>query len=306
MADDQNSLFDPVGEFLVPESTVDRAEDEFAEQSRRSQHVDRQNRAPVTTDFSKWEENTDRWDFPSVDTPTENPNTLPKDLMVDEKPRTTDADTPDGRTVVDPLSSEERGKEEFKAQATAEDVSLTRGEAFRGVGLGSPSAPGGQAYNALEGTSLETDRPDQEQKPPEQALERQQGESDLFKTAPGTLPGGYEQTEVERFGDRGGLVRYERDTELPGVQSEVIEIQDIQGTYSVTEGVRKGTFDIDSGPVTAVQVPDDREGVFEAARSRARPEKDTDEPGESDPFVGFDGMLTSEKERDSKFRGPNS
>jgi hypothetical protein len=61
----------------------------------------------------------------------------------------------------------------FGLEAQGRDVSISPDEAISGVGLGAPSAPGGQAYNAKLGRPVETDRIDQEQEPPEEALERQ-------------------------------------------------------------------------------------------------------------------------------------
>lgn len=134
MVDRQTSLFSPVGDFLITEAAEERAEERFSEKSQRSQRQDRGRRAPVTTDYSKWESDTDHWDFPGVDTPTESPSVLPKDLQTASKPRTVDADSPDGRSVIDPLSSEERAQEEFLAGVSERDVSLSPDEGLRGVG----------------------------------------------------------------------------------------------------------------------------------------------------------------------------
>jgi len=83
----------PVGEFRVEISDKDKADARF-ESSRtrgigRSQEAaaaDAGKRAPVTTDFDRWNANKGSLDFPGVDTPTEDPEVQRKDR------RTVDAD----------------------------------------------------------------------------------------------------------------------------------------------------------------------------------------------------------------------
>jgi hypothetical protein len=66
----------------------------------------------------------------------------------------------------------------FMAEMAGRDVPASPDEVTKGVGLGSPSAPGGQAYNAILGRPVETDRIDQEQEPSDSALRRQQRTQD--------------------------------------------------------------------------------------------------------------------------------
>jgi len=211
MADRQSSLFEPIGDFLVAGSTVDKAEDEFADKSHRSQHVDRQNRAPVTTDYNKWEDNPDRWDYPSVDTPTENPSVLPKDLMVSDKPRTTDSETPDDRGVAARYPEEEAGgtmADAFSAEMTGRDVPASPEEVKDGVGAVGPGVlgfnpgvgerrPNDELSGGL-GEALGVDESDV--KPPETALKRQRFGASKFMdsdNSPEAIADVYEQGDFD-------------------------------------------------------------------------------------------------------------
>jgi hypothetical protein len=197
------------GDFMVGFSELDKARARNDVQSRSEEAVrqDDQKRAPVTTNYDKWKQSPGQWDFPGVDTPTQEPNLLPKDLKAGN-PDTTDFDardereqerkqqsfpqkknaasgksnfilqTEDERIPASDETAEARGIDEFGVFAEARDVSLSPDEAFQGVGLGSPSAPGGQAYNAILGRPVETDRIDQEQEPSDSALRRQQRTQD--------------------------------------------------------------------------------------------------------------------------------
>jgi hypothetical protein len=58
--------------------------------------TDERKRAPVTTDYEKWKGAPSVWDFPGVDTPTQQPDLLPKDLKAGN-PATTDFEARDQR-----------------------------------------------------------------------------------------------------------------------------------------------------------------------------------------------------------------
>jgi len=170
MADRQSkltSIFETVGDFVVTDDAHDAAEEQMGKRTARSQRRDRSQRAPVTTDYNKWKSNTDHWDFPGVDTPRQDPRVKPKDLKQADKPRTTDPKSGEASRPRDPLTSEKRDRATFKARASARDLTLTTEEAMKGQHSNDPQAIGGFMYNAHEEAPRETDRPDQEQVPPD-------------------------------------------------------------------------------------------------------------------------------------------
>jgi len=87
------SLFNTIGDFRITDDALDAANEQMGERTNRSQRQDRRQRAPVTTDYQTWASDTDHWDFPSVDTPRQDPRVKPKDLKQSKKPRTTDPNT---------------------------------------------------------------------------------------------------------------------------------------------------------------------------------------------------------------------
>jgi len=170
MADRQSkltSIFETVGDFVVSDRAEDKAEEQMGERTSRSQRRDRSQRAPVTTDYDKWAGNTDHWDFPGVDTPRQDPRVKPKDLKQSDKPRTTDTKSGEAYRPRDPLTSEKRAKNTFKARASSRDVSLATEEAFQGQFANDPQAIGGLKLSMHEDTPRETDRPEREQVPPD-------------------------------------------------------------------------------------------------------------------------------------------
>jgi len=81
------------GDFWVEYTEMDKARARNDTQSRSEEAVrtDDRKRAPVTTDYEKWKKNPGVWDFPGVDTPTNEPNLLPKDVKKGD-PNTADFD----------------------------------------------------------------------------------------------------------------------------------------------------------------------------------------------------------------------
>jgi hypothetical protein len=81
------------GDFWVEYTEMDKARARNDTQSRSEEAVrtDDRKRAPVTTDYEKWKKNPGKWDFPGVDTPTNEPNLLPKDVKRGD-PNTADFD----------------------------------------------------------------------------------------------------------------------------------------------------------------------------------------------------------------------
>lgn len=69
------------GDFWVEFAAQDKARARNDPRSRSEEAVrqDEQKRAPITTDLEQWKNNKSGFDFPGVDTPTQNPKALPKD-----------------------------------------------------------------------------------------------------------------------------------------------------------------------------------------------------------------------------------
>jgi hypothetical protein len=198
------------GDFWVEFSEMDkaRARNDARSRSEQAVQVDERRRAPVTTDYDKWKDNPGRWDFPGVDTPTQDPNLRPKDLRAgnpdtaefDEKGRAEyddDADPsypqkrdaasgkenfilqtegsriPASEFTDGPEGEQIRDRRQAQQYIAAADVSASSEEIFKGTMVGSVSEfPGGPTWSS-EGVR-ETDRVDKEHKPPENALRRQQ------------------------------------------------------------------------------------------------------------------------------------
>lgn len=69
-----------VGDFRVPSAGPDKAKARHERRSEDAQRVDERRRAPITTDPDQWKENPGKFDYPGVDTPSENPGLQFKDL----------------------------------------------------------------------------------------------------------------------------------------------------------------------------------------------------------------------------------
>jgi hypothetical protein len=69
-----------IGDFRVEAGADDSAE--FYHQSRTdtARRVDSRRRAPITTEVDQWKDNPGKFDFPGVDTPSDNPGLQHKDL----------------------------------------------------------------------------------------------------------------------------------------------------------------------------------------------------------------------------------
>lgn len=87
----------PTGEFKTEISDLDNASARFQSSLNRGTHrpqeaaaADKGKRAPVTTDLERWKDNKGELDYPGVDTPTDDPQVLPKDLRQKQRPATTD------------------------------------------------------------------------------------------------------------------------------------------------------------------------------------------------------------------------
>lgn len=87
----------PQGEFVTEVSDQDKAEAKVSTslnrgigRSQEAAAADKGKRAPVTTDYERWKDNKGELDFPGADTPTDDPQVLPKDLRQKQRPATTD------------------------------------------------------------------------------------------------------------------------------------------------------------------------------------------------------------------------
>jgi len=134
------------------------------ERSATERAADKAKRAPVTTDYQRWESDPAGLDFPGVDTPTGSPDVLPKDLKQRQKPD---------------LSARARNEQpNTPVEQTTQDLER-RGAKMRGVSPGEDRSSmvadglGGVRYNVKIGGYRETDRPGEEMRPPGDAIERQ-------------------------------------------------------------------------------------------------------------------------------------
>lgn len=149
----------PVGEFKPEIGDNDNAKARFETslnrgigRSQNAAIADKSKRAPVTTDFDRWKENKGELDFPGVDTPSDDPQVLPKDLRQEQRPATTDPpDPPQTRTQPPETPSTEKGTqapEPLTSGLFTQDVSLSPEEAFEGAGRGDPGGASGVGAGA--------------------------------------------------------------------------------------------------------------------------------------------------------------
>jgi len=181
VADLSSTPFDR-GDFIVRRNEIEDARGTHNARSKEAQNADEGKRAPITTNDERYATAPGRWDYPGVDTPTQEPKALPKDYKRGGEFSTTEVDeetevatgSPSGFAAHPEAAAGGSMKDAFMAEMAGRDVPASPEEVTRGVGLGMPSAPGGQAFNAREGRPMEVDRMDQEQAPPDAALRRQQ------------------------------------------------------------------------------------------------------------------------------------
>jgi len=158
--------------------TVEPAE-LHSERSRRARRVDEEEQAPIADSRQQWALNSDRYDWPGVDTKQRPSMDDIKDKADEMKSAKMDSLYQFGSMSA---------AEEVEAKASAADVSLAPDEALDGAFSDSQSSfAGGPTYNAKAGSVVETDRLDQERRPPEQALLEQQQSMDGDNSAVGQL-----------------------------------------------------------------------------------------------------------------------
>jgi hypothetical protein len=135
-----------IGDFAVVSPALALARDEQADRGALSRGVDAEERAPVTTNAQKWAENKSQFDFPGIDTPSENPDLLPKDLKSGNPSVAREAR---GEPSVAPEETSTR----IEKRALAEnDVPLSPDEAF--FGAHSESSQSLDRTNRIDGTEL--------------------------------------------------------------------------------------------------------------------------------------------------------
>lgn len=210
------------GEFTYANAAYEAAEEyNRNERTDTERAADAAKRAPVTTDYLRWKSNPSSLDFPGVDTPTESPEVLPKDLKQEEKPSLSAR----ARGDVPASTREVTAKDLERQELSQADLSLAPDEAFAGVGAVGENAIGG--YNAFD----EGERsPNFEfQTPPDIARGEDPFDSDtspLERDAPMGLSGGFELSNIDTGGTNAFTEAvYKRDSDIPGVE-DVITIQE--------------------------------------------------------------------------------
>jgi hypothetical protein len=175
------------GEFMVEIGDLDKARARNGRPTRTSDAVraDERQRAPITTDLEKWKNNKSEFDFPGVDTPTQKPKVLPKDYKKGEKPQTREFEEEQTESSGPDLMREIGGENVYSEDVASQgpegaipglapnDFTMSAGESQIADG------PGGPAVNYGLERVRETDRPEEEQAPPERALRAQQRDSGL-------------------------------------------------------------------------------------------------------------------------------
>lgn len=133
-----------VGDFMVEFSDQDKARAKNDARSRSEEAVrqDERKRAPITTDVDRWAANKSALDYPGVDTPTQEPDLLPKDLKQRQRPETTDFEARDESDRERREQSYPRktasasGKENFILETGDERIpasEILRGQTFGGT-----------------------------------------------------------------------------------------------------------------------------------------------------------------------------
>ena len=196
------------GEFKTEVSAHDAVEAKFETslnrgigRSQEAARADKAKRAPITTDKERWKDNKGELDFPGVDTPTADPQVLPKDLRQEQRPNTTapdEATVSDDRAARQSVDASAPGNDGFlledQVEAGVDDDELNRGVLFgaqaeQGADV---SASAGEVFDGVGSGSLFGERRSKATRPPEQALQEQQETS-------GTT--GFEQFGEEAAGE---------------------------------------------------------------------------------------------------------
>jgi len=198
------------GDFRVESEEYEEAQEEYQQQSPEARQVDSRRRAPITTNEDRYAQNPGKLDFPGVDTPSSDPNALPKDYKRGGDFETTEVDEEtEVATGREPEWQRDIGGESVTSFDIAEEVpegqvpGVAPGDFEMGAGESMVSMNvGGPTFNRKEERVVETDRLDQEQAPPEEALQRQsQDDSTLFQFPEWTLSRGQTYLNEKVYGE---------------------------------------------------------------------------------------------------------
>lgn len=233
----------PVGDFNPEISDNENAKARFETslnrgigRSQNAAIADKSKRAPVTTDLDRWKENKGELDFPGVDTPSDDPQVLPKDLRQEQRPATTDPPEPtttQSRPGSMPMVKDESAAGFGEGYGTVgQELRLTAASrAPEPVDVGEEAAGsmiadgmGGVAFDRNTGGYRETDRPEKDETPPD--IARGEDPFDMSNSG-GALDDSTDDKEV--FGeqidseDRSVIRKLERSSAATGERPEQIE-----------------------------------------------------------------------------------
>jgi hypothetical protein len=148
----------PQGEFVTEVSDQDKAEAKVSTslnrgigRSQEAAAADKGKRAPVTTDYERWKKNKGELDFPGADTPTDDPQVLPKDLRQKQRPATTDPPDPPTPRRDDTRSATGALTSSFGVSPEVQESDPTRSFEDELIDPGERRAAGGRRGNVPQG-----------------------------------------------------------------------------------------------------------------------------------------------------------
>jgi hypothetical protein len=148
----------PTGQFKPEIGDKDNAEARFESslnrgigRSQEAAAADKGKRAPVTTDYERWKDNKGELDFPGVDTPTNDPQVLPKDLRQKQRPATTEPPDPPERRQDETGSAVGALTSSFGVSPEVQDSDPTRSFEDELIDPGERRAAGGRRGNVPQG-----------------------------------------------------------------------------------------------------------------------------------------------------------
>jgi len=171
-----------VGDFLINSNqNVTQAQAAHRSRSDRAVRQDNRKRAAITTDTQTYVQNPGQYDYPGVDTPTEDPKALPKDYKRGGEPQTTEVDEESevaaGKQQSESLPTPSMfAPEPFASEFSERDVSLSPDEAFNATGAVGMTALGGFDSATFRDKTENAPRAELED-PPESALQQQAEQS---------------------------------------------------------------------------------------------------------------------------------
>ena len=274
------------GEFKTEVSAHDAVEAKFETslnrgigRSQEAARADKAKRAPITTDKERWKDNKGELDFPGVDTPTADPQVLPKDLRQEQRPNTTapdEATVSDDRAARQSVDASAPGNDGFlledQVEAGVDDDELNRGVLFgaQAEQRADVSASAGEVFDGVGSGSLFGERRSKATRPPEQALQDQSDgvsesnrEFDRTVTVgvtPDTLGGGFtietDDDATDRALGKGSEVveRVDRKVGLP--EPTETESTDVVAEVEVGLNERENSFGYEANFLEARETDD--------------------------------------------------